>query len=212
MFIEAKNVCKFYNGARVVDLKHFCVKKGESVSIMGAKNSGKTTLAKLIAGAICCDNGEILIDKISAESYTKSVYLPQKSRMIEHHTLLENMLIPLFLRGFSRFEAEAIAKEQLKAFGLLSFAEFFPCQANKSVLRLVSIAQTGLFNADLFIFDEPFSDVDSTQKSVVYRYINSKRLEGNTVLICTNSFEEAEYLTERTMFLSGLKAHTSYIA
>lgn len=212
MFIEAKNVSKFYNGQRVVDLKSFCVKKGESVSIMGDKGSGKTTLAKLIAGVVCCDYGQILIDNVFAESYTKSVYLAQKSSLLEHHTLLENMLIPLFLRGFSRFEAQAIAKEQLKVFGLLPFADFYPCQANKSVLRLVSLAQTGLFDANLYVFDEPFLDIDATQKSVVYRYINSKRLEGNTVLICTNSFEEAEYLTERTVFLTSRRARSINIA
>lgn len=212
MFIDGKNITKAYNDKVIIENLDIKINKGEAVSIMGAKQSGKTTLAKLIAGAICADEGQILIDNIPADRYTKSVYLSQKSQMIPYRTLLENLLIPLQLRGFSKFEATAIAKEQLKLFNLFAFAHFYPCQLNKSVLRLTAIAQTGLFDADLFVFDEPFCDTSAESKAQIYRYINSKRIEGCTVLLCTNSFEEAEFLTERTHFLPKPQKQAVYIA
>lgn len=206
MYIEARNIYKAYDKHTVFENFDFFARKGDSVCISGPNGSGKSTLLKLLAGRNVPDLGTVKIDGIAAETYRKAVLLPQNYRLAEHKTLLENLSVPLKLRGFSRKDASAVASEQLKTFGLKNFTDYYPCQLSDGVIRRAAIAEVGLFDADLLLLDEPFGGIDRDSIKDIYLYLTAKRLEGVTLILVTHSSEEADILTERTVYLENLNA------
>ena len=203
LYVEVNNISKSFGERCVLKELSFSVCEGESVSVMGENGSGKSTLIRMLAGQLEPDGGSITIGGRKASEFKRSVYLPQNYRLVPHRTLIGNMLIPLQLRGFTKFEAAAIALEQLKLFGIEQFKEYYPCQLSGGILRRAAIAETGLFDADIMLLDEPMTGVDTAHRGQIYRYLNSKRLDGVTLFLVTHSLTEAEYLTERTIFLGN---------
>ena len=109
IFINVQKVYKVLGGQRVLSNFSFFARKGDSVSVCGPNGAGKSTLLNLIAGKYTADSGSVTVDGVPAEVYCKAVLLPQNYRLAQHKTLLENLLIPLKIRGFSRKDAAALA-------------------------------------------------------------------------------------------------------
>lgn len=198
MFIEAENICFKYEDKLIFDDLKFYARKGDSVAVVGAKGCGKSTFLKLLAGRFVPFSGEVSVGGIKAEEYRKAVLLPQNYRLAHNKTLTESLMIPLKLRGYSLKDAVNLANDQLKAFDLFRFADYYPCQLSAAILCRAALAEAGLFDADLLLLDEPFEGVDKEHLNGLFQFLNAKRLEGTTLIIATHSDLEAEVLTERS--------------
>ncbi len=198
MFIEVNNVYFDFDGKTVLNNISFSANRGESIAIVGPNGSGKSTFLKIISGQLVPTKGIVTVGGMSPYLYRNAVMLPQNYRLAEHKTLIENLKLPLKLRGFSSNDASEIAFEQLKSFDLSKFADYYPCQLSQGVIRRGAIAEIGLFKADLLLLDEPFCGIDSESIDCIYQYITSKRLDGTTIILVTHSIDEAEFLTDRT--------------
>lgn len=201
MYIEAENIGKSFGERRLFQNFSAAVRRGEAVSIMGKSGSGKSTLLKILAGKLEPDRGTVLIDGVTASEFKRSVYLPQGLLPPPHMTLAEYLQIPLKARGYTAFETSAIAFEQLKLFGIENFGKYYPCRLSAGVLRLAAVAAAGLYGADVMFLDQPTDGADAACRGQIYRYLNSKRLEGVTLVIAAAGLAEAEQLTERTLFI-----------
>ena len=198
MFIEAKNICFGFGATQIFDNLNFYARKGDSVAIIGQNGCGKSTLLKLLAGRFIPLAGCVTVGGVTAERYRKAVLLPQNYRLACHKTLIENLILPLKLKGYSQKDSIKIANEQLSVFGLKNFADYYPSQLSDGILHRAAIAEVGLFDADLLLLDEPFAGVDKQHLLGLFNYLNAKRLEGVTLIIVTHSDYEAEVLTERS--------------
>ncbi len=198
MFIEAKNICFKFGENTVFDNLNFYARRGDSVAVTGTNGCGKSTFLKLLAGRFIPTSGLITVGGVNAEEYRKAVLLPQNYRLACNKTLTENLMIPLTLKGYSKKDAVQLANEQLKAFSLIRFADYYPCQLSDGILHRAALAEVGLFDADLLLLDEPFSGVDREHLNCLFQYLNAKRLQGVTLIIVTHSDYEAEVLTERS--------------
>lgn len=201
MFIEVNNISFSFNDKKILNNLSFYANRGESVSIIGKNGVGKSTFLKILAGQLVPSAGTLTIGGVSPCLYTFAVMLPQNYRLIEHKTLVENLKLPLKLRGFSNNDATEIAIEQLKCFDLYKFADYYPYQLSEGVLRRGAIAEVGLFKSDLLLLDEPFCNIDCDSADYIYQYLTSRRLDGTTIILVTHNETEAETLTERDYIL-----------
>ena len=130
--IELKNVSKFYNDNKIVTvgLRNVSIKlnKGEFVAITGDSGSGKSTLLNVISSIDVYDEGEILFygnetfyfNRDDSDTFRKNnvSFIFQKYNIVDSYTVLENVMLPLLIKGKAEADAKAEAMEIIRRVGL----------------------------------------------------------------------------------------------
>lgn len=187
------------NGVRNVS---FSVEKGEIIGLLGKSGSGKSTILKAIAGLDQGYSGDILIngDKIQGPHEEIGVVF-QEPRLFPWLTVLEN--VQFGLNG-NKKENTAAARELLKEVGLEHAENLCVKQLSGGMAQRVAIARALVTNPGLLLLDEPFSALDAFTKmqlqDLVLKIWKSQQL---TAVIVTHDIDEALYLCDRIIVLSG---------
>lgn len=204
--INLKGIHKTYNaGSPLHVLKgvNLSIGKGEFVSLMGASGSGKSTLLNIIGLLDTFDEGEYFLDgkPIIDPTEKEAAYLRnhfigfifQSFNLISFKNALENVALPLYYRGMSRKQRNAVAMEALRKMGLEQWAEHLPNELSGGQKQRVAIARALVTNPALVLADEPTGALDSqTSTDVMDLLKDINRSEHTTMLIVTHDHGVAE--------------------
>jgi putative ABC transport system ATP-binding protein len=192
-----------------VDLK---IEKGELVSIVGTSGSGKSTMLNLIGGLDRQTSGDIRIDGqslsgISDDDLTrirrdKIGFIFQFFNLLPTLSCLENVALPLHLRGWSRQKAHERAQELLDLVQLGKRMEHQPDELSGGERQRVAIARALSIYPPIVLADEPTGNLDTRTGAEILRLIHDLRDRlGATVLVVTHDSKVAESC-RRTLTLS----------
>ena len=198
--IELTGVSKQFEGKRRVTALadvNLKVNRGELVSIVGPSGSGKSTLLNLVGGLDRPTSGEIAIDGqnlagLSDDQLTlvrrdKLGFIFQFFNLLPSLTCLENVALPLHLRGWPRKKAVARAKELIELVQLGARAEHTPDELSGGERQRTAIARALSIYPPILLADEPTGNLDTATGGEILRLIQDLhgRL-GATVLIVTH--------------------------
>lgn len=199
--IQLRHVWKvFRNGKReVVALRDvsLSVARGELVAIVGPSGSGKSTLLNLIGGLDRPSAGEILVDDrritgLADEELTrvrreKVGFIFQFFHLLPSLNCVQNVALPLYLRGWRRSRAEARARELLELVGLGARMDHLPEELSGGERQRVAIARALAADPPVLLADEPTGNLDTRtgQEILALMHQLHSRL-GTTVLIVTH--------------------------
>ena len=180
--IELKNVNKFYNSNGVTNLGlrniNLEFNKNEIVAITGDSGSGKSTLLNVITKIDTFDDGEIYY-KGNETSYfsisdmddfrkNKVGFIFQNYNIIDSYTVLENVMVPLLLRGFSKSEASIKAKDLIYKVGLTNRIKNRGSKLSGGEKQRCVIARALASDCEILACDEPTGNLDSkTGKEII---------------------------------------------
>lgn len=200
--IELQNVRFAYDEVATLENINLYVNQGEFVSIVGPSGVGKTTLFNLIAGILPVREGRILVDS-KENPKGKVSYMLQKDLLLEHKTILGNVILPLILRGVKKKEAIQQADELLEEFGLANMRDAYPHELSGGMRQRIALLRTYLFEQDVFLLDEAFSALDEITKMTLHDwYLGIHNRLKLTTLLITHSIEEAVKLSDRIYVLN----------
>ncbi len=199
-------VSKHFNGKRQVialesvDLE---IARGEMVSIVGPSGSGKSTLLNLIGGLDRPTSGEIRIDGnplagLSDDDLTrlrrdKIGFIFQFFNLLPSLTSLENVALPLHLKGLPRKEIQKRAAELLELVQLGKRIDHLPDELSGGERQRVAIARALAFYPPVLLADEPTGNLDTHTGAEILRLIRDLHQRLNaTVLIVTHDNSVAE--------------------
>jgi NitT/TauT family transport system ATP-binding protein len=174
--------------------------KGEFTSIVGPSGCGKTSLLKIIAGLLAPSEGKI--NHYWQGSQTAKIsYVPQQPTLLPFRTVLGNIKLPLELRGQ---DGTNNGQRLLKKLGLLTYKDCYPNSLSGGMQQKVSIARALVTSPRLVLMDEPFSALDELSREKVSVELRrwTKQFKV-TVLFVTHNIEEAVFLSDRVIVLSG---------
>ena len=199
--LTVKDVSFSFGDKAVLNNVSLEVQKGEIVSILGPSGVGKSTLFNLIAGILPLQKGTIEVDNTPI-SFGKVSYMLQKDLLLEHKTVLGNIILPLQLKKIPKEEAASTALKLLDEFKLGSIANLYPNALSGGMRQRVALLRTYLLGHSVFLLDEAFSALDElTRKDLYHWYLDSKERLGLTTLVITHSIEEALILSDRIYIL-----------
>ena len=173
------------------------VARGEMVSIVGASGSGKSTLLNLIGGLDRPSSGEIHIDgqniaRLSDDDRTrlrrdKIAFIFQFFNLLPSLSCMENVALPLHLKGLPKRETTARARELLDLVQLGHRLDHLPDELSGGERQRVAIARALAFHPPILLADEPTGNLDSHTGAEILKLIRDlhERL-GATVLIVTH--------------------------
>jgi NitT/TauT family transport system ATP-binding protein len=174
----------------------FTVQPGELISIIGKSGSGKSTLLnKICEGDLRIKHPESL------------AFVPQQDLLLDWRTALQNVLLPQELKGkVSRASIDA-AIEILTDLGLRKALGKFPNELSGGMRQRTSLARGIHQNAELYLFDEPFSAIDYDQRIQIGKLVREFIVSNNKIgVLVTHNIEEAIALSSRVLVLGGSPA------
>ena len=202
--LKVKSLSKVYgsktNALTVLSDINFSVLKGESVAIIGPSGSGKTTLLGLCAGLDRVTEGEIILNHISLNELNEDElaqvrnqnigFVFQNFQLIPTLTALENVQVPLELRGIKNSMEPSIAL--LERVGLGVRKNHYPSQLSGGEQQRVAIARAFSNNPEILFADEPTGNLDEeTGKSIEALLFEINKEKGTTLIIVTHDLELA---------------------
>jgi putative ABC transport system ATP-binding protein len=204
--ISLARVSKHYSGKRQVvalDAVDLEIARGEMVSLVGPSGSGKSTLLNLIGGLDRPTSGEIRIDgqsvaDLSDDDLTrlrrdKIGFIFQFFNLLPTLSSLENVGLPLHLRGWSRSKVDARARELLELVQLGHRLTHLPEELSGGERQRVAIARALSIYPPIVLADEPTGNLDTKTGVEILRLIRNlhERLR-STIVIVTHDMQVAE--------------------
>ena len=174
-------------------------------AILGPSGCGKTTLLKVIAGLIKPTSGSVKVrGKYIEGPGPDRALVFQDFALLPWATVLQNVGFGLRARGVPKKEREETSLHYIKEVGLLGFEDKYPHQLSGGMRQRTGLARALTINSDILLMDEPFSAVDEQMRRKLQEdLLNLLKVENKTVIFVTHSIEEAVYLADQVIILSG---------
>jgi putative ABC transport system ATP-binding protein len=213
--LEVQNLGKIYksgnNALAVLKNINFSIGEGGTFAIVGPSGSGKTTLLGLCAGLDRASEGTVFLNGISlnelnedkrAEVRNKFVgFIFQNFQLIPTLTALENVMVPLELRGENNIKKQSI--ELLERVGLADRHHHYPSQLSGGEQQRVSMARAFSNKPKILFADEPTGNLDSeTGIKMTELLFDLNKETGTTLVLVTHDMELAQR-TSRIIKLKG---------
>lgn len=178
---------------------------GELVCLLGVSGGGKTTLFNIIAGLNKPQQGQVLLGGKDITGQTGQVsYMLQKDMLLPYRTVVDNVALPLIIKGMKKKEARRVAGEQFAAFGIDGTQKKYPAELSGGMRQRAALLRTYLFSAEVALLDEPFSALDTLTKSEMHRwYLDVMNNIQLSTLFITHDIDEAILLSDRIYLLTG---------
>ena len=209
--IKANGIKKSFGPLEVLKGVNLEIGKSEVVSIMGASGAGKSTLLQILGTLSTPDSGSLIIDGVDTLSLDSKKlaefrnlrlgFVFQFHHLLPEFTALENVMIPAFIAGRSRKDAEQHARELLSDLGLAERLTHKPSELSGGEQQRVAIARA-LINSPAVLFaDEPSGNLDSKTKEEIHKlFFELRDKYGQTVVIVTHDPDLAR-MCDRSLFM-----------
>lgn len=197
--LEVKNITKAYSEIPVLNDISLHLKDKEFVSLIGPSGSGKSTLFSIISGLEKPDSGQVIIDGVDFTGKTGRIsYMHQKDLLLPWMKVIDNVTLPLVMKGESKKEARELVGGYFKTFGLEGFEQKYPFQLSGGMRQRAALMRTYMFTRDIILLDEPFGGLDAITKSAMQQWLLGviKDIKASVLLI-THDIEEAILLADR---------------
>ena len=197
---------RFPDGVEALADVSLSLAEGEFVSIVGPSGCGKSTLLAILAGLLEPSGGSVLLDggEPPGGRLGRVGYMPQRDLLMQWRTTLENATVGLELAGVPRAAARAAALAEVDRFGLAGFEHRRPSALSGGMRQRAALLRTFLAGRELMLLDEPFGALDALTREAMREWLLGVwEADRKTILLVTHDVEEAVFLADRVIVLSG---------
>ncbi len=194
------------------------VPQGEFCALIGPSGTGKTTVLNLLAGLEGPDRGSVtVLGRKNGDILALAAYMPQRDALLPWRRIIDNVALPLRLRGMPKGQAHDEALSLLHEVGLDDYAGAWPDTLSGGMRQRVAFLRTLAASSEALLLDEPFGALDALTRAELQDWLKNlvrrpraRGLTGDStalsVLLVTHDVEEALYLADRVVVMGGRPA------
>jgi len=211
ILFNCEGITKNYENEAVVKDISMELPEGGFISLLGPSGVGKTTLFNVLSGVEKPDAGKVFLkgEDITGKN-GKVSYMLQKDLLLEYRTVLDNVILPLLIRGEKKKTAREYAAGFFPMFGLEGHEKKYPNELSGGMRQRAALLRTclntygGGNTHHVILLDEPFSALDAiTRRRMQMWYADiTKQMKISTFFI-THDVEEALALSDTVYILNG---------
>lgn len=208
--IVAKGIKKSFGELKVlsgIDLK---VRRGSILALLGPNGAGKTTTIRILSTLLPPDAGQALVNGYNVESQSDEVRASigltgQFAAVDEYLTGLENLLMIGRLYRLSTPDTKQRAEELLEQFDLVEAGKRPVRTYSGGMRRRLDLAMSLIALPPIIFLDEPTTGLDPRSRLAMWEMIKQLAAHGITILLTTQTMDEADYLADRIVVIDGGK-------
>ena len=189
------------------------IKHGDLIALVGPSGSGKSSLLHLFALLDDPSKGKILINNKETNNLTESEkdelrrqnisIIFQDNNLLTDFTALENVMMPLLIKGENKKDILIKAKKILKDVGIFNRSNHFPVELSGGEQQRVAIARAIIARTNLILADEPTGNLDfKTTKEIFSLFLKLKKLK-KTIIFATHNRELANRADYKLFISNG---------
>ncbi|MFV0319218.1 MAG: ABC transporter ATP-binding protein [Microbacterium sp.] len=208
--LAVEHLRKRFGATKVLGDVTFTAAAGEFVCIVGPSGVGKTTLLRCLAQLGPADEGRVLLDGavVTAPPAKMAVVFQDYSRsLMPWMRVGANVELPLRRSKLSRVQRRERVQLALRDVGLAHASDLYPWQMSGGMQQRAAIARALAYRPEVLIMDEPFASVDAqTRADLEDLMLDLRERLGVTIVLVTHDIDEAVYLSDKVVVLSGRPA------
>ncbi|MEO6138629.1 MAG: ABC transporter ATP-binding protein [Luteimonas sp.] len=195
----------------ILDDISFDIDRGDTVAVVGASGSGKSTLLALMAGLDTPSSGDVLLDGAPMSTLDedgrarirgkKVGFVFQSFQLLPSLTALENVMLPLELRGDA--DVESPARAILEKVGLAQRLDHYPRQLSGGEQQRVALARAFVTRPSLLFADEPTGNLDTVTGQAIIELLFALNADAGTTLVLVTHDEHLATRCSRALRLDG---------
>lgn len=201
----------------------FEVQQGEIVSIVGKSGSGKSTLLQVIAGFLKPNAGSVYVNGTETAAFTEKQsatfrldhfgFIFQNFQLLPGQNVVENIELPLKLKGISPVIRQKKVQDMLKRVGLTEVADHYPNELSGGQQQRVSIARAMITDPPIVLADEPTGSLDMQTEQEILQLMQQLNRESNVTFLIITHDEEVASIANRILRMTDglLTEETSHV-
>ncbi len=204
--LRADNITKLYERKEVIKNISLELYQGELICLLGVSGVGKTTLFNVLSGILLPEKGQVYLEDRDITGQAGQIsYMLQKDLLMPYKTVVDNVALPLIIRGEKKKEAKRKASEKFKIFGIDGTQDKYPHELSGGMRQRAAFLRTYLFSHEVALLDEPFSALDTITKSSMHAWYLDimDKIKLSTIFI-THDIDEAILLSDRIYIMTGI--------
>lgn len=196
MYVELKNINKYFQKFQASDDVSFSIEKGRLVGLLGPSGSGKTTILRMIAGLESPDSGDIIIDGVRVNDIPASKrdigFVFQNYALFRYMSVFDNIAFGLEVQKKDKQQIKERVHELIKLVGLEGMEKRYPHQLSGGQRQRVAFARALAPNPHLLLLDEPFAAIDAKVRKELRSWLRETiNKVGITSIFVTHDQDEA---------------------
>lgn len=210
--IELKQVSKSFGNRHILNGVNLSVADGETLVILGASGSGKSTILKLIIGLLQPDAGDVLIHGQNVTAITEDAWnkvrrhmgmVFQYSALFDSMTIGENVAFGLRQHeNMTEEQVQTVVREKLHMVGLDGIESLMPSSLSGGMKKRVSLARAIALNPEIILYDEPTAGLDPIRSTAISHLIRDMQEKMHvTSIVVTHDMKSAGEIADRMAFL-----------
>lgn len=206
-YLVVSDISFSYNDKEtILDKISFSLNEDDILVILGASGDGKTTLLRIISGSLIENNGDVFIKGISQKkivAHKRNIaYLFQQVNLYNHLSIYENLMFGFKKQKLSFDEKDIRIKQMLKRLNLVKYVNLKTKYLSLGQQQKTAIGKAFLSNADLFLFDEPFSSLDEVSRQEFLEILKEEKKNNHVPFIyVTHDYEDAYKIATKVLIL-----------
>lgn len=203
MILQVEHISKAFGERQVLSDVNLTVDSGQAVALLGGNGAGKTTLLRIVTRLLEPDAGHVLFGghPLAQDDLRHIGYLPEERGLYRNMRVGEQALYLLRLKGLSRREAEAAARQWFTTLGIQLWWDRPVRKLSKGMQQRLQFAVSVAHGPRLLILDEPLSGLDAEGTAMLCSQIAALKRQGTAIILSTHNLQAATDLCDKTFNL-----------